>query len=432
MTSTELPGQGVVFWPVGTGDSTTVVVSERHVLQVDLRDMVAADESGAKVAAVIDRLAETLPKTPDGKPYLAVFALTHADKDHCLGFGDLLDSEIVIGELWATPRLWREFAGDEQEMCPDAVRFHEEAERRVAATLQTVDDGAEPASGDRVRIIGYDFDAEDFSYSGLPEEYLTIPGQLVTTMDGEDVGDRFEAFIHAPFKDDCAEARNDTSLAMQITLRDPGTNTEGYLLLFGDLAYVTIKKIFDYSSPRRPERLRWDVMLSAHHCSKKVMYPPGDNGEEALKRDILDDFEKYAQDGAYVVASSLPFPAFDKPGANPPHIKARDRYEETAPSGVLCTGEYPDAEAPRPIVFGLVEYDGLRLFEVAAVTEAKSASVGRRSSGGALLGALGVTVAVGAATGMTSRRRGLDSVEEAVKQARGADAAPAAAVGFGR
>ena len=79
MVETELPGQGVVFWPVGTGDSTTIVLGGNLVMQVDLRDMKAADEDDAVVAAVIDRLEETLPQ-PDGKtPYLAVFALTHAD-----------------------------------------------------------------------------------------------------------------------------------------------------------------------------------------------------------------------------------------------------------------------------------------------------------------------------------------------------------------
>ena len=36
------------------------------------------------------------------------FALTHAYKDHCLGFADLL-SKVRIDELWATPRLWREY-----------------------------------------------------------------------------------------------------------------------------------------------------------------------------------------------------------------------------------------------------------------------------------------------------------------------------------
>src|SRR4051794_14812005 len=110
MTYTDLPDQGVVIWPVGTGDSTTIVVDGAHVLQVDLHDQAAADEDDAVVAPVIDRLADVLPLMSGGRPYLSVFALTHADLDHCRGFGDLLDSDVVIGELWATPRLWRELS----------------------------------------------------------------------------------------------------------------------------------------------------------------------------------------------------------------------------------------------------------------------------------------------------------------------------------
>ncbi len=230
MTYTELPERGVVFWPVGTGDSTTVVVDDEHVVQVDLCDRAGADEDDAVVAPVIDRLAETLPAR-DGKPYLAVFALTHADSDHCKGFADLLDSDIHIGELWATPRLWREYLEDDVEMCPDAEAFQAEAERRVAATLAAARAGGEPASGDRIRVIGSDVDRADHAYAELPREYFTYPGEAITLLDGEDVGEVFEAFVHAPFKDDCAAARNDTSLAMQLTLRD--TDTEGHVLLFG-------------------------------------------------------------------------------------------------------------------------------------------------------------------------------------------------------
>src|SRR6266545_4170199 len=175
MTHTTLPDRGWVHWPVGTGDSTTIVAGDGLVMQIDLRDMKSADEDGAAVAPVIDRLADTLPALSDGTPYLAAFALTHADQDHCCGFGDLLDSDIVIGELWATPRLWRERAeGDEP--CADAQRFHEEAERRVAATLKAVAAGGEPASGDRIRIIGYDEDREDHPYAELPEAYFSFPG----------------------------------------------------------------------------------------------------------------------------------------------------------------------------------------------------------------------------------------------------------------
>jgi len=100
---------------------------------------------------------------------------------------------------------------------------------------------------------------------------------------------------------------------------------------------------------------------------------------------------------------------------------------------VLCTGEYPEADAPRPIVFGLVAYVGLRLMPVETVTtEAKSAMVGSQRSGRGLLGALGVSVAVGTAVTLIGQRRGLDNVDAGVEQARGADAAPATAVGFGR
>src|SRR6266542_2373806 len=401
MTYTDLPDQGLVFWPVGTGDSITIVVGDRLVMQVDLRDMKAADEDGAVVAPVIDRLAETLPTLPDGTPYLAVFALTHADLDHCCGFGDLLDSDILVGELWATPRLWRELADDE-ELCEDAQRFHDEAQRRVAATVKALAAGREPASGDRIRVIGYDDDRDQHGYAELPDEYFTFPGRAITSMDGVDVADRFEAFVHAPFRDDCAGERNETSLAMQITLRaDDGT--EGRLLLVGDLSYVTLKKIFDYSEGHdRPERLAWDVFLAAHHCSKSVMYAAGDDGEEEFKQDLLD----------------------------------RDRYEEIVPNAVLCTGEYPAADSPRPIVFGLQPGVGLVLLDVEDLEESERAAEATKALTGsqALLAALGTTALSAGAIWLARRRarRGTAAIRDAVEQTRGADAAPAASVGFGR
>jgi hypothetical protein len=444
MTDTSLPERGVVFWPVGTGDSTTVVVDDERVLQVDIRDMDAADEEDATVAPVVDRLVENLP-TRNNEPYLAVFALTHGDADHCTGFADLLD-RVHIGELWATPRLWREYLEDDVELCDDAKAFQAEAERRVAATLKAVGAGVEPASGDRVRIIGYDVDRNQHPYAELPGEYFTFPGQMITSLDGEDMGVVFEAFVHAPFKDDCAAARNDTSLAMQLTLREEEYDTAGYLLLFGDLAYDTIRKIFDYSAPRRPERLAWDVMLAAHHCSKKVMYLATPTGEE-LRRDLLDDFEEHAREGARVVASSLPIPTTDLPGANPPHAKAKARYEEVVADSVLCTAEYPSVEDPRPIVFGLLAGEGLALVPVedlAAAELANRAALAGPRSGAELLKAFGLAAAaIGVGVGIARRasrpsqpdadgpRSGLERGRQAAQAARGTDAAPVTPVGFG-
>ena len=432
MVETELPGQGVVFWPVGTGDSTTIVLGGDLVMQVDLRDMKAADEDDAVVAAVIDRLEETLPQ-PDGKtPYLAVFALTHADKDHCCGFGDLLESSVLIGEIWATPRLWRELSED-KPMCEDARRFQEEVERRVDATLQAVEDGKEPPSGDRVRIIGYDEDREDHSYAQLPDEYFTFPGDVITKVDGRDVEDRFEAFVHAPFKDNCAGDRNDTSLALQVQLKaDDGT--VGRLLFLGDLAYPIIKMIFENSEAAgNSDRVDWDVLLSPHHCSKKVMYADGEDGKEELKQDILDQLEAHAGADARVISSSRPFRDKDDTGNDPPHLLARTAYESITDYPVLCTGEYPSKEEPRPVVFALEPGLGLELVDITDL-ENKAQVLKAASGGRRLLAAMGTTrfpAATFTAAAGLPHQRGTDAARAGVQQARGDKAEPAVQIGFG-
>jgi beta-lactamase superfamily II metal-dependent hydrolase len=434
MTETLTP-RGVVFWPVGTGDSSTIIVDDNIVVQVDLHDMAKADDDDEPAVAVVDRLAETLPKTgPDGMPYLAVFVLTHADQDHCRGFADLL-SQVAIGEIWATPRLWREYDASDEAICESAQAFHEEVLRRVEETKACLADGKEPPSGDRVRVIGYDTDKEDFSYHDLPDEYLSHPGDAISTLDGVDCAGRFEAFLHAPFKDDCAKARNETSVAMQVTLTD-GTGT-GQFLLFGDLAYDTIIKIFQYSNDHgRPERLDWDVLLAPHHCSKHVMYDGDD-----LKQDVMDALEASANAGARVVSSSYPFREKDEPGNNPPHLKARDRYNEITDEPLVCTMEHGSVDAPSAVVFE-VDTAGIRMLDADSV-ELSGRSV--EKAFGAAPSRLGLVASAAARyaqekaastpgwwTGAASRRPGAERIAAAVISDRGDDTAPAAAVGFGR
>jgi len=40
----KLPAVGYVFWPVGTGDSTSVCIDDETVMQVDLHNLVVADD----------------------------------------------------------------------------------------------------------------------------------------------------------------------------------------------------------------------------------------------------------------------------------------------------------------------------------------------------------------------------------------------------
>ena len=55
-----LPDRGFVFWPVGSGDSTTIVIDDEHVVQVDLRQMESSSEEDDPHAPVVDLLERAL------------------------------------------------------------------------------------------------------------------------------------------------------------------------------------------------------------------------------------------------------------------------------------------------------------------------------------------------------------------------------------
>lgn len=348
-----LPKKGFVFWPVATGDSTTIVVKEHAtVLQIDLHHCAAADDEDADTTPIVDELVRLLPKKK-GKPYLAVFALTHPDNDHILGFGDLL-SRVTTGELWHTPRIFREYKAD---LSDDAQKFREEADRRRKIMIQKQN---AVESGDRLRVIGHDEGIfKDEKYKDFPKEARSYPGKSIEFLDGENYVGTFEAFVHAPFKpkEDSEDTRNNSSLALQITLTE-GSGV-GKALFFGDREYPTIKQIFDKTKEReRDQYLKWNVHLAAHHCSKKVMFwKDDDSEEESFRKDIMDDFESAALEGAYIVASCR-FDFTAGKGDNPPHSKARDKYERIVDAGhFLCTHEYPNKTDPQPIVF-TIDSDG--------------------------------------------------------------------------
>lgn len=373
-----------LFWPVGTGDSTTIVIKDGIVLQVDLRDLSKSDDAGDDHVSLVDKLVEELPGK-DGNPYLAGFALTHPDKDHILGFADLLD-RTSIGELWFTPRVFRE---NDNELCDDAIAFKEEAERRVKATIEN---GDSVASGDKVRIIGYDSLLEEDEFDGFPDNKLTVPGNSITDLDGECYDGEFNSFIHAPFKDEADGDRNNTSLAMQVVLGDDPS--AGGTLLFGDIAYPRIRKIFDNTKEAGNEQfLAWQVFLAPHHCSKSAMYQDED-GTEVLKQNMLDDLTAYQVGDGCIVASSESIAAKNEKGDNPPHAKAKQRYEEVAQGQFLCTHE--DSADSEPLVFevdnGEITFDG--------------------DSGDA---------------GVSD-----DKISEAVATSRGSDEPPSEKVGFGK
>jgi beta-lactamase superfamily II metal-dependent hydrolase len=385
-------GPSFIFWPVGCGDSTTIVISDDEVMQIDLNDKVLAEEEDNEHIPLVDELVAKLPKR-NGKPYLSCFVLTHPDLDHCRGIRDLL-KRVVIGEIWHSPHIFREYE-DTQTLSDDAKAFRKEAHRRAEATLNA---GGDPGAGNRVRVIGYSMLFEPGErYHGFPDQFRTRPGAAIDAIDGNDVSDRFHAFVHGPFKIGVADGRNETSVAMRILIGSSTVSMAG--LFLGDVSYPTLMQIVEETRNHGNDpMLHWNVLLSPHHCSKKVMYEyDTDRRADVFCKDAMDALEAAQLETGYVVASSSEFPGANCSGDNPPHVKARNRYEEIVNTGFVCTGEYSTPENVRPIIF----------------------TVG--DAGVALMGS-DYKISDGAR----------QTLAAAVAAARGRAAPPAAKVGFGR
>ena len=336
------PEKGFIFWPVGTGDCTTIRIDESIYLQIDLRHTEKSEDEEDAAWPVVDELVELLPKV-DGKPYLSTFLLTHPDKDHCQGFAEL-KKRAFISQLWLSPRVFREFTDTNAELCDDATAFYDEAMRRVKLTIKS---GGDPGPGDRVRIIGYDSLLERDEFNGFPKDLLSIPGTTITMIDGLELSGAFEAFVHAPFKDDSFGERNDCSVALQVRIRNG--DADGTALLMGDLTYPILRRIFDRSTA---DKLSWNVLLAPHHCSKSAMYWADEIGEEEkFKQDIVRDIGNAASSPGYVVASSHPIPKSNKPGDNPPHALAKAEYNTIVPNDFICTHEHPKESDTHPVIF---------------------------------------------------------------------------------
>jgi hypothetical protein len=338
----------VYFWPVGTGDSTTFVVRPNEIVfQVDLRHSQKSEDEKTDCAPIIDYLEEHLPKL-NGRPYLSAFAITHPDKDHIQGFKELLE-RVTVGELWFSPRIFREHDDDPDSLGDDAKAFRDEAHRRVTATVKA---GGDPGEGNRVRLVGWDDLLSEEHYQRFPLKFFSVPGDVVESLDGYDLTGEFRAFIHGPFKQGSEEDvgdRNDTSLAMQVVLGD--NPSAGGVLLFGDHKYPVIRKILDITKLKgNKANLQWQVLLAPHHCSKSVMYQDED-GKEVRKQDILNDLEAFQVGSGYVVASANSIPTSNKDGDNPPHAKAKARYQEIAIGGFLCT--HDDGGHAEPLKFSV-------------------------------------------------------------------------------
>jgi len=159
---------------------------------------------------------------------------------------------------------------------------------------------------------------------------------------------------------------------MQISLGSEEDDLK--VLIFGDLEHDSLRKIIDISKANEnDDKLKWNILLAPHHCSKSVMYTKDENDNNVLQQEMMDDLESYCLDTGYVVSSSKSIPSSNKKGDNPPHAKAKARYEEIVSTDFLCTHN-DESEDAEPIVFEKTEEALTLNGESVSVVTAKSLS----------------------------------------------------------
>ena len=349
----------IKFYPVGNGDCTLIKLDGGTTIIVDCQILDGlADSDGKPVMFdVKSDLLKELKKDNLGRPFVDLFISTHPHDDHCKGFvgnfyiGDVDDydkdinkDEIIIEELWITPR------GLKNILSIPASDIRKEAKRR--RKLYDGDINFNGSKGNYLRIIGYDKDRN------FDSRYCYVPGQLVKTIHGTSLL-WLDIFIHAPLKEDVENSKenddkNATSIVVQFGFKVEGyTGYKSRVLMGGDAEYEIWQHILDNNTDE--ERLKWNIFLAPHHCSWSFF------NESTNKKEIKQSAEtilnKQIGDYAHIVASSNEIKNDDN---NPPCYESKQQYISNLKAGsshFLNTATHSKVgNIPQPIVFKINEY----------------------------------------------------------------------------
>jgi hypothetical protein len=379
----------ITFFPVGNGDMTLVRFADQEgtSLLIDMNIRQAADDPNDITRDVGKDLRDRLPKDQHGRPYVDALLLSHPDKDHCTGLmkhfhlGPVADypddkkkdaeKKIIARELWSSPIVFRR-ASKEHTLCDDAKAFNTEAKRRVKVNRDRKFSGVE--AGDRILILGEDEDGKTDDLGPI----LVKVDQVFSKINGK-ASALFEARLLAPLpKADEAEedvlSKNHSSTVLAFRLAASLSRTDACRFLTGGDAEVAIWERIWARNKGNKDRLSYDLMLAAHHCSWHTLSYDSwsEKKEDAEVSPDARSALSQARDSARIVSSSKPIlDDYD----DPPCIRAKREYLEIL-GGVggrfLCTDEYPNTRRPEPLEF---EVGDMGLTEVRRNTSAAASIV---------------------------------------------------------
>lgn len=339
----------VIFYPVGNGDTSQIVLDNGRRLLFDFRHLTKSKDSETPEIDVATQLRAELKQV--NKTSFDVVALTHGDSDHILASTEFFELEhankyqggerIKITDLWVPAAMLLE-TGTHADRSADWAIWRHEARHRMRV-------------GKGIRVFSKPGKLKQwFQDEGIAFEerrhLITDAGQLVPGFALAD--DRVEFFCHSPFikhVDDGDDMRNSCALIFNVRFQTAAGNID--YLAIGDTEWSVLEDIVATTKFHgNADRLEWDLFNIPHHCSYKALSDAKGELETVPKVGVRELLEMGRAE-AYLVSSSLPIKDTrdGRERAQPPHVQAKKCYQNYG--FFLVTMEEPNELKPEPLVF---------------------------------------------------------------------------------
>jgi hypothetical protein len=378
----------IIFYPVGNGDTSQVVLSQGRRVLFDFCHRTKANSTDTPEIDLKKRLKEELAAA--GRNYFDVVAFTHADADHIQGSTEFFelqyaskyqgDGRIKIKQLWVPAAMILESASNDQQS-EEFVILRQEARYRLLEGKDILVFSKPPALMEwlapKLKERGEAPTARDHLFI---DAGTLVPGFNLTS-------DGAEFFCHSPFIKHCEDGdiiRNSAALVFSVRLQ-AGSSTFDYLEI-GDAHWEDLEEIVRITKwHKNDDRLAWDLINIPHHCSYLSL--SDEKGEkETAPKPLVKELLLAGKQDSYIVSCSKPVvdvkESYDQ--VQPPHIQARKAYERylKAVKGrkFLVTMEEPNAAKPEPLVFdvtaGGVSWTKMALIGAPAIVASRPSRAG--------------------------------------------------------
>jgi len=351
----------VIFYPVGNGDTTQIVLSTGRRVLFDFCHRGQAENEDTPEIDLKARLKEDL-RAADRNDF-DVVAFTHADLDHIQGSTEFFElrhakkyqgeDRIKMRQLWVPAAMLLEEADNDQQT-EEFVLLRQEARHRLLEGK-----GILVFSKPKALVEWLEPLLKERGESALARDHLFIDaGTIVPGFTLSEDGVEF--FCHSPFIKHCDDGdviRNRASLVFNVRFNADGAYYD--YLEVGDATWEDIEDIVRTTRyHKNDDRLAWDLYNIPHHCSYLALNEEGQKGEkETQPKPLVKELLLQGRPDAYIVSCSKPIPdvkdSYDQ--VQPPHIQARKAYErylkQVNGRKFLVTMEEPNANKPEPMIF---------------------------------------------------------------------------------